>query len=168
MTREVEAVGGFVHHVASWDEARAAVRRILDERGATRIVYPPSSRLDRLDLASLYPNEDDLFAADAGVTPADWGVADTGTLALVAGPANERTLSLVPPLHVAVLDGADVVEDVSVLFEKVSERDVLPSALTLITGPSRTGDIELTLTVGVHGPGELHVIIVDSSPPAPG
>ncbi len=65
-----------------------------------------------------------------------------------------------PPVHVAVLDSRDVVLELAALFEKVAARDALPSALTFVTGPSRTGDIEQTLTVGVHGPGELHLVLI--------
>jgi L-lactate dehydrogenase complex protein LldG len=65
-----------------------------------------------------------------------------------------------PPLHVAVLDAGNVVQELAALFAE-AERRGMPSALTLITGPSRTGDIELVLTVGVHGPGELHLVLID-------
>ncbi len=64
------------------------------------------------------------------------------------------------PIHVALLRAAVVVQELAVVLERV---DKPPSALTLVTGPSRTGDIELVLTVGVHGPKELHVILVDSA-----
>ncbi len=100
------------------------------------------------------------FAADAGISSADFGVAETGTLALLAAPGQGRAVSLLPPVHVAVLHAGDIVYELAALFEAATARGALPSALTFVTGPSRTGDIEQTLTIGVHGPGELHVVVI--------
>ena len=74
--------------------------------------------------------------------------------------------SLLPPLHVAIVAAEQVLPDLFDLFDKLREagHDALPSNLTLITGPSKTGDIELTLTTGVHGPGEWHVVVVRETP----
>jgi L-lactate dehydrogenase complex protein LldG len=102
------------------------------------------------------------FTADCGITSADYGVAETGTLVLLACPGQGRAVSLLPPLHVAVLKATDIEQELSALFDRVrEERGSLPSALTFITGPSRTADIELVLTVGVHGPKELHLVLID-------
>ncbi len=60
-----------------------------------------------------------------------------------------------------MLDAGDVVYELAALFERVTVEGALPSALTFVTGPSRTGDIEQTLTIGVHGPGELHLVVID-------
>lgn len=183
LVRELEAVGGVVHRAASPSVAREAIVRLLVERQARRIVRGATPLVAELDLDDalaaagievVVADLDDedgrdalraaAFAADAGVTSADYGVADTGTLALLARRGQGRTLSLLPPLHVAVLDARDVVGELAELFERVRAAGELPSALTLVTGPSRTGDIELVLTVGVHGPGELHLVVVDPPP----
>ncbi len=60
-----------------------------------------------------------------------------------------------------MLDSRDVVYELAALFERVTAKGALPSALTFVTGPSRTGDIEQTLTIGAHGPGELHLVVID-------
>ncbi len=60
-----------------------------------------------------------------------------------------------------MLDSRDLVFELAALFEKVAARGDLPSALTFITGPSRTGDIEQKLTIGIHGPAELHLVLID-------
>jgi len=182
LVHELAAVGGVVHRAASRAAAREAIVGILVERKTRRVVLGATDLLRELELDGALASagidvvvadlgdesergalREAAFAADAGVTSADYGVADTGTLALLARRGQGRAISLLPPLHVAVLDARDVVGELAELFERVRERGELPSALTLITGPSRTGDIELVLTVGVHGPGELHVVVIDAA-----
>lgn len=172
--RELEAVGGVVHRAASASEAREAILGLLHQSSARRVIRDASPILEELaldgfevtvadfdDEASRGPLRDAAFAADVGVTSADFGVAETGTLALLARRGHGRAVSLLPPVHVAVLAADAVVGELAELFERVTAGGAdLPSALTLITGPSRTGDIELVLTVGVHGPKELHVILI--------
>jgi L-lactate dehydrogenase complex protein LldG len=99
----------------------------------------------------------DLFACDAGVTTAQWGIADTGTLVLESAREKNRLLSLVPPIHVALLSTRCICESLSDALARVS---LASHSITLITGPSRTSDIELTLVVGVHGPQMVHVVII--------
>ncbi len=180
LIREHQAVGGVAYRVRSPEEARRQIIAILAERGVRKVIRGDTPMIRDLALdaeltssgvevtvagADAARDRDALraaaFAADAGVTSVDYGVAETGTLALLAAPGQGRAVSLLPPVHVAVLDSRDVVLELAALFEEVTARGTLPSALTFITGPSRTGDIEQTLTVGVHGPGELHLVIID-------
>jgi L-lactate dehydrogenase complex protein LldG len=180
LTRELEQVGGVVHRVSSVRDAGAAVSEILTEHDAKRIVLGESELLRDLDLQSVLKDagmeltvcdlrkevtrsriRDAEFVADVGITSADYGIAESGTLALLAAPGQGRGVSLLPPIHIAVLRSSDIVYELSELFERVEkERGDLPSALTFITGPSRTADIELVLTVGVHGPKYLHLVLV--------
>jgi L-lactate dehydrogenase complex protein LldG len=103
------------------------------------------------------------FAADLGLSGVDYLVAETGSLALLSGPDRPRALSLLPPVHVAVAERGQLLPDLFDLFEarRWAERRGLPACLSLITGPSKTGDIELRLVTGVHGPGEVHVVLID-------
>ena len=103
-------------------------------------------------------------AAEAaiGITPVDYALADSGTLCLLAKQNQPRTASLLPPVHIAVLRPWQIIRGLDDLFTFLpSDSRELSSAVTLITGPSRTADIELTLVVGVHGPQQLHVILAD-------
>jgi L-lactate dehydrogenase complex protein LldF len=104
-------------------------------------------------------------AADLGLTGVDLALAETGTLVLRSGPGRPRSTSLLPPYHVAVFDRGALVEtlqQVGVFLEAWHARDSEFGGVTnFITGPSRTADIELTLTRGVHGPKEVHAIFVD-------
>jgi L-lactate dehydrogenase complex protein LldF len=93
-----------------------------------------------------------------GLTGALAGIAESGTLILPAGPGRPQTASLLPEIHVAVLNAGDIVER---LAEALAQPEIpYHSSLALITGPSRTADIEMTLTIGVHGPGRLVVLIL--------
>ncbi len=180
MIRELEAVGGAAHRAASLAEAREQIVAILERAGAQRVLRGDTPLLRRLDLdrtlatvglavtaagpdATPERLREAAFAVDAGITSVDFAVAETGTLALRPGPGHGRAVSLLPPVHVAVLEERDVVWELAALFERVAERGGMPSALTFITGPSRTGDIEQTLTIGVHGPGELHLVVIEKS-----
>jgi L-lactate dehydrogenase complex protein LldG len=96
---------------------------------------------------------------DAGLCTAQIGIADTGSLALCSESERHRLVSLVPPASVIVLFERDLVPDFAAALRRFGEGG-LPTTLSFITGPSRTADIELTLTVGVHGPGSVDVILI--------
>jgi len=113
----------------------------------------------------------DLLArADLGLSGVDYVIAETGTLVLTAQAGQMRGVSLLPPVHVAVARTSQVIATLAdyLLLVQAAGADLqqhLTSCVSFVTGPSRTGDIELKLTVGVHGPGELHLILVDESTP---
>jgi len=166
-TEQLAAVGAQCTTVRSETEAAAALARILADAGARRVVgsdAPLVQRIlaavgndiviDRLERLS----RDELFACDAGVTTAQWGIADTGTLVLESARERSRLLSLVPPIHVAVLSVRCICES---LGDALARLSVASHAITFITGPSRTSDIELTLVVGVHGPQTVHVLLME-------
>jgi len=93
----------------------------------------------------------------AGVSEALYGLADTGSVVLAASPDEPRANSLLPEVHVSLLREDRILPGLAELFEVLGQD--LPSALAIVTGPSRSGDIEQTLVVGVHGPGEVHVVL---------
>jgi L-lactate dehydrogenase complex protein LldG len=95
---------------------------------------------------------------DAGVSEAAYGLADTGSVVLAASPDEPRSRSLLPFVHVSLLREERILPGLEELFEAVGAD--LPSALAIVTGPSRSADIEQTLVVGVHGPGDVHVVLV--------
>jgi L-lactate dehydrogenase complex protein LldG len=112
--------------------------------------------LERLEHLS----RDELFACDAGVTTAQWGIAETGTLVLESARERSRLISLVPPIHVALLSTRCICDSLGDALARVS---ITSHAITFITGPSRTSDIELTLVVGVHGPQTVHVLLMEEA-----
>ena len=94
----------------------------------------------------------------AEVSEALYGLADTGSVVLASGPDEPRARSLLPEAHVSLLREERILLGLAELFEALGED--LPSALAIVTGPSRSADIEQTLTIGVHGPGEVHVVLL--------
>ncbi|MDQ4081796.1 MAG: LUD domain-containing protein [Actinomycetota bacterium] len=94
----------------------------------------------------------------SGVSEASYGLADTGSVVLAASREEPRARSLLPDVHVSLLRESRILPGLAELFERVG--DDLPSALAIVSGPSRSADIEQRLTIGVHGPGEVHVVLL--------
>ena len=167
----LEEVGGHVHVARDEDSAARALAAIAAEQGAKDVALSDSPLVARIAQgldASTFDGSGDrerLLSCDLGVTSAQLGIADTGTLVLVSASERHRLVSLVPPIHVAVLHAADLVGNLGdALGAVVPAGGAPPPLVTFVTGPSRTADIELTLVVGVHGPRELHVILIESEP----
>jgi L-lactate dehydrogenase complex protein LldG len=172
---EFAAAGGHTHLVA---DAAAAVEQVLAlvrDRGPRRVLLGRGAFLDSLGLAErlralgvevLSPDSgrDAFFAADLGIGGVVYLVAETGSVVVLARPDEPRSLSLLPPVHIAVAHRSQVLPDLFDLFEAPTwpAGRPMPSCLTLITGPSKTGDIELRLVTGVHGPGEVHVVLAEA------
>ena len=93
----------------------------------------------------------------AGVSRAVYALADTGSVVLAASPDEPRAASLLPEVHVTLVSEDAILSGLDELFTAVGAD--LPSSLAIVTGPSRSADIEQLLTIGVHGPGEVHVVI---------
>jgi len=107
---------------------------------------------------------------EVSVSRAAAGVAESGTLILLSGPDNPTTLNFLPETHIAIVRGDDIVASFEDVFDRIriaygSGR--MPRTLNMITGPSRTADIEQRLELGAHGPKRLHIIIVDDPEPQP-
>lgn len=96
-----------------------------------------------------------------GVAAALAGIAETGTLMLVSGPNGPTTLNFLPDTHIVVLRGSTIVGPYEDAWDRVRAAGALPRTVNLITGPSRTGDIEQTIQLGAHGPRRLHIVLVE-------
>jgi len=165
------AVGATVDLVASMDEAARRSAAWCATRAVRRAAMwnvsdlaPVRGRLqaDGIDILSPLVVSarywvDAVAGADAGITSAEWGIAETGTLVLACGPDQPRLPSLLPPAHLVVLRAGRILPDLPALFARA---DALPSALTLITGPSRSADIGLVPVFGAHGPMAVAILIV--------
>ncbi len=159
-SQALTAVGGTCTVVS---DANAAARRILSLLSKPSRIGASNGAIAR-EVLTYIPqshtcaSEGDPFAFDVGITGVQWGIAETGTLVLDSSNERNRLLSLIPPIHVALLQRRDLRSTAAAVFAEAHQR--LGSALTFITGPSRTSDIELIPVIGVHGPQQLHVIIL--------
>jgi len=185
---EFERVAGVFHRVADLGAVPDILVRIARERGAGRFVtWDPgvlgfdaapvltregltvvAARAGQEDEASRQRHRADAAAAQIGVTGADLVLAETGTLVLLSGSGRPRSTSLLPDVHVAVFGRdrlVETLEQVGIVLESLHvdpPRSMSGAMINFITGPSRTADIELTLTRGVHGPKEVHAIFVEA------
>jgi L-lactate dehydrogenase complex protein LldG len=106
-----------------------------------------------------------LAGCGVGLTTASYAIAETGTIVLDSDEQNALLVSLLPPVHIALVRSSQIAASVDEVISKIGKERIGPldgtRSVTLITGPSRTSDVELVLSIGVHGPKELHVIIFD-------
>lgn len=135
---------------------RAQRIAISDAPEMERLMYMTDLEIEELGVA---PNASDIFGFDVGITSAQAAIAETGTLVLDSTHERHRLVSLVPPVHIAIVEASTIYATVGETLSMLQNGKELSPAITFITGPSRTADIELTLTIGVHGPQELYVII---------
>jgi L-lactate utilization protein LutC len=139
-TRALEALAAKVVVVKTREEAQVAVDKALNGRTFIQSSSPFS--------------RDAIATTEVGITSADYALADTGSLVIFGEP---RLLSLLPPCHIAIIEESQIVASLDDVFRL----HPLPGSMVVITGPSRTADIEMRLVRGVHGPGEIHVIIIE-------
>jgi L-lactate utilization protein LutC len=174
------AAGGQLHVVA--DSASAAgfilelvrsrsIRRVFLGRGdvldAVALVEPlRAAGVEIVDVLPEHGERNEWFTAEMGVSGVDYLIAETGSVILASRTEQPRSLSLLPPLHIAVADRQQLLPDLFDLFSALGSRlEDLSACVSIITGPSKTGDIELRLVTGVHGPGEIHVVLIDTAEP---
>jgi len=178
---ELTAIAGKVHRVTASSAAIDTVMDLCQHRGAERVLSwaPEEIGLPGLrdafaaagisaDDGWLPEGEEDrrarlrtLASISVGLTGAIAGIAESGTIAVVSGAGRSRLASLLPPVHIAVLRATRLYPSLGTLIDAHAGILEWGSNLVLITGPSRTADIEMTLTRGVHGPGEVHVVLLD-------
>jgi len=186
--KEFERIAGVFHRVVAWADVPNVIVDVARQKSAKKLVawepsilgFDPRARVEAEGLSLAVAAADDIDEsarlrhrnesanAQIGVTGADWVLAETGTLILISGRGRPRATSLLPDTHIAVFDRSRLVESltqVGVLLEALHvdpARSMSGAMINFITGPSRTADIELTLTRGVHGPKDVHAIFVEA------
>lgn len=169
----LQRVGGHVHPARDEREAMDRLATIVSELGAGEVALSDDALVRRLAEGlpgavrrfDGWSDRERLFACDLGLSAAQAAVAETGTLVLESTAERHRLVSLVPPVHVAVLRAGAIQPDLDAALAALAQRATPARAVTLVTGPSRTADIELELVVGVHGPRELHVVVLQETVP---
>ena len=147
--QNLELVDGHCIVVHNQTEVDETVKRIVNGKKVATSDAPPPTK--------------DLFNFDVGITKAQAGIAETGTLVLDSSVELNRLVSLVPPVHIAILNASQIYPTLSETLAALQSGEEVSPAITFITGPSRTADIELTIAIGVHGPQELYVIVVQNN-----
>lgn len=173
-TETLTGLHGEVIRAASAAEALDRLGDALRDLGAARVVANDELPLAGVDLAARWPGiawhvvgrtEGDLRAfcagADAGVTGADAALAETGSVIISSGPGRSRMASLLPPVHIALVTAERLSSDI--LTWAAARSGDLPANVTVISGPSKTADIEQTLAIGMHGPKRVIVILYGES-----
>ena len=174
----MEAMRTEVHvtDAANWIQQ---LENILKQRELKNVVYPPQTALgealenhwenDSGGLPQLIPYETEiedfkakLFTIDAGITTVAGAIADPGALILWPTDKEPRLMSLVPSIHIAVLEADSIYSSFLEAMQAGKWSGRMPTNVVLISGPSKTADIEMTLAFGVHGPRELIVLILES------
>ncbi|HTS27590.1 MAG TPA: lactate utilization protein [Bryobacteraceae bacterium] len=164
MLARVEALAGkacrsadpraYVAEAIAGKTAVASNSPYLAECGITSLPGVRSGVTDRAELRAL------CATSDVGISSADYALADTGTLVMISSPQEARMISLLPPAHIAVVPRERILTGLDELFSILPDPAAQTSSMVLITGPSRTADIEQILVRGVHGPGQITVVVV--------
>jgi len=179
-----------VTRVGSPQKACEYVEKLVNEKKAKSLLYSHYPILDKMDLSNYMFNTDvvlkgdclsdvseysekeisgrqkkeEAFSSDIGLTGVDYAIAETGTCVLIPRHGISRLVSLVPPIHVAFVELEQIIETIDDVFTlrrlELFQKGDIGSYMNFISGPSRTADIEQTLTIGVHGPKEAYMVIV--------
>jgi L-lactate dehydrogenase complex protein LldG len=156
----------------SADQIGSQLAQFLRQNQCKKVGIPASQLLDRLEIQEAIEDAgatafrwdqttlDAAYDLDCGITDVYAAVAETGSLVIRPDPAHGRALSLVPRVHVAIVEPGNIVADLIDLLEKIAA-DPRASNITIITGPSKTADIEGALVTGVHGPGVVGVFLLE-------
>ncbi len=165
--------GAVVHQAGSREAALHLVAELAGSRGAGRLVAADAALAEGLARAAPGLPAPDAEREPGTILTADWGaswavcgVAETGSVIVHVDPPDARLTTMLPAVHAALLPDTAIVESLQdgllVTRDRILrlQREGRPSYLSWVTGPSRTADIERVLTIGVHGPRELHILLV--------
>ncbi|WP_243131605.1 LutC/YkgG family protein [Desulfallas thermosapovorans] len=169
---QAEAISARVYRVSDPAGAGVQLAAIIKQVGAGKMVAARSELVDKcldvIDAGGIEICTGDLRMhcedAGLGLSEVDLAIAETGTLVQDSTSINQRLVSTLPPVHVALVRTERLVEYFGDAMDVLnSRRTNLPGYISFISGPSRTADIERVLTIGVHGPEQLHIIFVDEA-----
>jgi len=183
LSTSLELLGGHFHRARSDEDVRRILSGLIRAADAHKVAILSDGLLGKFHLDRLaedaavtvlsYSDEEigdsgkDMSAglkdAEMGVFPVFRALAQSGTMVLKGNAGVSRAISLIPPIIVGILDKKQIVADLGDVFSELIETDQIPCRpgdwMVCISGPSRTADIEATLTTGIHGPGETHLIV---------
>jgi len=153
--RDTARVVPAIAELLALKSAVASNSPFLRKCGITGLPQVHSAFTDREELKAA------CAAADIGITSVDYALAATGTFVMLSSHSEARLISLLPPAHIAIFPRSRILANLDELLSILPRPADQTSSMVLITGPSRTADIEQILVKGVHGPGEVYAVIVD-------
>ncbi|HTW67530.1 MAG TPA: lactate utilization protein [Bryobacteraceae bacterium] len=153
--RDTAAVIPAITELLAQKHAVASNSPFLRKCGITGLAQVHTGFTDREQL------KEACAAADVGITSVDYALAATGSFVMISSASEARLVSLLPPVHVAIFPRSRILANLDELLSILPRPADQTSSMVLITGPSRTADIEQILVRGVHGPGEVYAVIVD-------
>ena len=175
---ELAGQAGVVHRASDISDARRILSEISEAEGIRSVIasnddiikmlglpeWGTSAGIEVFSTGTLLDREalkDKAFSMDAGITGADFAVAESGTIGIAAGRDMPRLASIAPPIHIAIINLDKLFPTYETAMQNYIKSTVaMPSQLVLITGPSSTADIQATPFKGMHGPGKLFVILL--------
>lgn len=166
-----EAIGAKAYRAENALAAKTQILEIIESAQALDIVVTQSPLIKETELDTLTHEDFTVYfdsildkgkTSQIGITEADYAIAETGTLCIDSFDFNNRLASSLPPIHIALIRENKIVENFSDSLQLIAESGIGSGRgyYSFISGPSRTSDIERVLTIGVHGPEELHIIFV--------
>jgi L-lactate dehydrogenase complex protein LldG len=153
-----------VHEIATFEDAPAAIWAILNAANARPRLHIPSAsplnelpwqRAPGLTLAHEAPS-----GSDSAVSRADYGIAETGTLVFLSGARTPSSWHFLPGSEIALLHRDDILPRLEDVIARLGKMGTMPATVNLVTGPSRTADIEQAIERGAHGPRDVHILVV--------
>ena len=170
MLERVAALAGKTLHAKSKAEAHEYVAGVIQGKTAVTSNAPFLRECGITDLPGVrsgITNREELrglcATSNYGISSADYALSDTGSLVMISSHEEARLVSLLPPAHIAVVPASKLLTGLDELYSLLPKPAEQTSSMVFITGPSRTADIEQILVRGVHGPGEIHVVVVDGA-----
>ncbi len=147
--------GANVKSVTSHEELRLAISELI--QGADSVYCPGMTDLEKTITIDPEIRKAEYSEAKTTVEEVMAGIAETGTIVCISSPGKALQASVVAYHHIAIVSRENIFADLDEFFARMT--NPLPTNITFVTGPSRTGDIEQTLSIGVHGPGRVDIII---------
>ena len=163
---EFSKVSGNFIYCENIDELKKSLHLLVSEKKWNSIFCKEKkiqSFLDDIEIP-YFKEEEDLVDLEIGISGCEFLIARLGSILVSSAQASGRRLNVFPHAHIVIAYTNQIVEDIKDAFAKLKEKykENLPSMISLITGPSRTADIEKTLVMGAHGPKELYIFLIDS------
>ncbi|MEP1209122.1 MAG: lactate utilization protein [Rhizobiaceae bacterium] len=167
--KKAEAVQASVERVSSYGDIGESIGTYLRERNLPQSLrMGEDPRFDGIDWSKAPSLTTETGPSDGshpvGLSHATYGVAETGSLIMTSGSDNPTTLNFLPENHIVILNAEDIEGDYESVHAHIREhygKGRMPRTINMITGPSRSADIEQKLLLGAHGPRSLHIIVVD-------